>query len=72
MQMCSVLRTIFHDIEVNYPDHIGSHENLFQGCKTDPITNLKLCNVYSFFPHFSSIFDISINIHEYVNEIVFI
>ena len=54
------------------PDHTGSHENLFQGCKTDLITHLKLCNVYSFFPHFSCIFDISINIHEYVNEIVFI
>ena len=54
------------------PDHTGSHENLFQGCKTDLITHLKLSNVYSFLPHFSSIFDISINIHEYGNEIVFI
>ena len=54
------------------PDHTGSHDNLFQGCKTDLITHLKLCNVDSFFPYFSSIYDISINIHEYVNEIIFI
>ena len=34
---------------------------------TDLITHLKLCNGYSFFPHFPSIFDIYV--HEYVNEI---
>ena len=67
MQMCSVLWTIFYDIEI-----VALTENLFQGCKTDLITHLKLCNVYSFFPHFSSIYDISINIHEYVNEIALI
>ena len=52
------------------PDHTGSHENLFQRCKTDLITHLKLGNGYSIFPNFSSIFDIYI--HEYVNEIIFI
>ena len=68
MQMCSVLRTILNDIAVVALTTLAAMIICFR----DLITHLKLCNVYSFFPYFSSIFDISINIHEYVNEIVFI
>ena len=53
-------------------NHTDSDENWFQGCKIVLITHTKPCNGYSFFPSFSLIFDIFINIHEFANEIIFI
>ena len=53
-------------------DDTGSHGNWLNGCKIDLITYPNPCNGYSFFPYFSSFFDIFINIHEYANEMIFI
>ena len=47
-----------------------SLETLSRECKIGLITYAIPCNGYSF-PHFSSIFDIFIDFHEYANEIFF-
>ena len=52
-------------------DRTGSLENFFPGMqdRSNNLSNMLQCMYFS--SHFSSIFDIFINDHEYANEIIF-